>query len=144
MQTKARVIALEGDFAMVEAERSSACEGCHKAQEGGCSVCSLMGGERKLATRAHNALGARLGDTVLIESNDGRMLWYALLVFVLPILIALFSWGIVSLLTQSTVWQIAGGAFGFCATFFCIYVYSKMISKKRCDVEIVEILKQEE
>lgn len=143
MQTKATVIAIDGHFAMVEAERSSACEGCHKAEEGGCSVCSLMGGDRKLATRAKNSLGAKVGDAVLIESNDGRMLWYAVLVFILPILITLLTWGIVSLLTNELSWQVAGGAFGFMVSFLGIYIYSKKIAGSRCDVEIVEILKKE-
>ena len=75
MQTKATVISVDGLYATVEAERNSACDGCHKAEEGGCSVCTLMGSDRKIATRAINEIGAKVGDRVVIESHDGRMLW---------------------------------------------------------------------
>ena len=91
MQTKATVIAIDGIFATVETERKSACDGCHKAEEGGCSVCSLMGGDRKIATKALNSLNAGVGDRVLIESKTTRMLGYGLLVFIAPIIIALYK-----------------------------------------------------
>lgn len=144
MQTKATVISIDGPFATVEAERNSACDGCHKAEEGGCSVCTLMGSDRKIATRAINEIGAKVGDRVVIESHDGRMLWYAALVFIVPILATLLSWGLTALFTKTLLWQIAGGAFGFVVSFLVIFLYSKKISKSRCDVEIVEILKTED
>ena len=90
MKTKAIVTAVDGRFATVETTRTSACEGCHKASEGeGCSVCSLMGGEQKLSSKAYNPVGAKVGDTVMVESSSARMLWYAALVFLVPILFAI-------------------------------------------------------
>lgn len=140
MQTKAVVIATDGMFATVETERKSACEGCHKAEEGGCSVCSLMGSDRKIATKAINTVGARIGDTVMIESNTSRMLWYAVLVFILPILVALIGWGISSLFTAKLAVQTISAFAGFAFSLLGVAIYSKKISTCRCDVEIIEIL----
>ena len=140
MQTKAVVIATDGMFATVETERKSACEGCHKAEEGGCSVCSLMGSDRKIATKAINTVGARIGDTVMIESNTSRMLWYAVLVFILPILVALIGWGISSLFTAKLAVQTISAFAGFALSLLGVAIYSKKISTCRCDVEIIEIL----
>ena len=140
MQTKAVVIATDGMFATVETERKSACEGCHKAEEGGCSVCSLMGSDRKIATKAINTVGAQIGDTVMIESNTSRMLWYAVLVFILPILVALIGWGISSLFTAKLAVQTISAFAGFALSLLGVAIYSKKISTCRCDVEIIEIL----
>ena len=90
MRTEATVVEIRGSRAVVTTERLSACEGCHKATEGeGCSVCTLMGGNRTVSAEAENPLGAKVGDRVMIESRTGRMLWYAALVFLLPILLAI-------------------------------------------------------
>ena len=142
MQTKAVVVETDGKFATVETERKSACEGCHKAEEGGCSVCSLMGGDRKIATKALNSMGAKVGDVVTIESKTARMLWYGLLVFILPIVIALLSWGISSQLTANVAVQTVSAFAGFALSLIGVAIYSKKILACRCDVEIVEILKK--
>ncbi len=142
MQTKAVVVEIDGKFATVETERKSACEGCHKAEEGGCSVCSLMGGDRKIATKALNSMGAKVGDVVTIESKTARMLWYGLLVFILPIVIALLSWGISSQLAANVAVQTVSAFAGFALSLTGVAIYSKKILACRCDVEIVEILKK--
>ena len=143
MQTKAVVIATNGMFATVEAERKSACDGCHKAEEGGCTVCSLMGSDRKIATKAINTLGAKVGDTVMIESNTSRMLWYAVLVFILPIVIALVGWEISSIFTANITIQAISAFGGFALSLLGVAIYSKRISLCRCDVEIIKILAEE-
>ncbi len=140
MQTKAVVIETDGKFATVETERKSACEGCHKAEEGGCSVCSLMGGDRKIATQALNSIGARVGDVVTIESDSTRMLAYGLLVFILPIVIALLAWGISSQLTANIAIQAISAFAGFGLCLLGVALYSKKILAGRCDVRIIEIV----
>ena len=140
MQTKAIVVSTNGIFATVEAERKAACDGCHKAEKGGCSVCSLMGGDRKIATQALNSIGAQIGDVVTIESKTTRMLWYGMLVFIFPIVIALLAWGVVSQVTANIAVQTISAFAGFAISLIGVALYSKKILTCRCDVEIVEIL----
>ncbi len=145
MQTKATVLAVEGKYATVMAERNSACEGCHKAAgDKGCSVCSLLGGERKISARAYNPIGAVVGDTVTIESKTGRMLWYAALVFLFPILLALLGGGIAGIWTDSFPIRLLAATVAFLAAFAGIYVYSRVVEKKSCDIEITQILTKNE
>ena len=65
MRSEGKVISIDGKYAVVATERRAACEGCHKRSEDGtCSVCTLLGGESRLDTRALNSAGAAVGDTV--------------------------------------------------------------------------------
>ena len=144
MQTKATVTAIDGIFATVESERKSACDGCHKAEEGGCSVCSLMGGDRKIATKALNTAKAKVGDRVLIESKTTRMLAYGLLVFIAPIILALLAWGVASQFTSNVAIQTLSAFGGFALCLFGVALYSKKILACRCDVEIIEVLTKDE
>lgn len=141
MRTEATVISLEGSAAVVETSRVSACEGCHKSENGeGCSVCTLMGGNRQFRAKAENRVGAKVGDRVIIESRTGRMLWYAVLVFLLPIVLAIVFYVAATLLTDSTAWQIGCALFGFAATFAGLFLYSKSVQKTRLDIEITELI----
>ena len=130
MKTIATVIAVNGGLATVETQRTSACEGCHKSEDGkGCSVCSLMGGDRKLSAIAKNTVGAKVGDRVAIESATGRMLWYACLVFLLPLVVTLACYAIATQLTVNAVWHLLGALIGFVGTFFGVFAYSRYIQK---------------
>lgn len=142
VKTKATVIQINGTRAIVESERVSACEGCHKAtEEGGCSVCSLMGPNRKIQTQAYNPLGAKVGDVVTIESETGRMLAYAALVFIFPLVMALTFFAVTSIWTEAVLWQCVAAGIGFIFSFVTVFFYSSAVQKKRCDVRITEILK---
>ena len=142
MRTKAKVISLDGEIAVVETQRVSACEGCHKAEEGkGCSVCTLMGAsDRALQAKASNRVGARVGDTVWIESATSRMMFYAVLVFLLPLFMALVGFGVAFAVTENSTWHIIGGAIGFVLSFLFVFVYSRSVGKTRCDIEITEVI----
>ncbi|MCQ2428674.1 MAG: SoxR reducing system RseC family protein, partial [Clostridia bacterium] len=73
---RVRSVSADGKNAVVETERKSACEGCHKGAEG-CDACSLLGPNGKISCPAVNAAGASVGDTVEIESSSRRKLLYA-------------------------------------------------------------------
>lgn len=61
METKAIVISAEGEFAVVETDRKSACDGCHKRQDGGsCAMCTLMGDKAALRSAPATPLAPRL------------------------------------------------------------------------------------
>ena len=142
MRTEATVVELKKGRAIVESQRLSACEGCHKSQDGekGCSVCSLMGGDRTIRTEAENPIGAKVGDRVVIESRTGRMLLYAALVFLLPVVLALTAYGLASLCTAVEAVRLTVSAATLICAFLGVFAYSKSVQKKRCDVEITEIV----
>lgn len=141
MKTLALVVSRTADIAVVEVERQSACEGCHKAADGeSCTVCTLMGGTRKFTARAYNAAGAEVGDRVAVESRTGRVLGYAALVFLLPVVLALLCWGVATLFTQKESLHLVFALLGFFASFAGLFCYSKALQRKRPDMEITQIV----
>ena len=141
MKTIATVIAVEGELATVETERTSACEGCHKKEDSGCSVCSLMGGNgRKLVTRAENRAGARVGDRVTVESATGRILGYAAMVFLMPLLTCLLGGLLIAVLTDHGGLRVLGAAVGFGVWFPVLRLVSSRLQGKKPDAVVTEIL----
>lgn len=142
MESIGYVTAAEGDCATVEVRRTSACEGCHKNTEGGCSVCTLMGGEnsRVTRTRARNPLGAKPGDRVRIESPASRVLLWAAAVFLLPLGMTAAGFAIAHAVTESIAWQAAGAAAGLVLCFIGLRVLSGAMKKRAPEAEITEIL----
>lgn len=143
MKTVATVISVSGGFATVETERTSACEGCHKMSEDGkgCAVCSLVGGSgRKFQARAENPVGAKVGDRVSVESTTSRVLFYAVLVFILPLVLCAIGWGIAAAVTTEPLWQAVGALSALVISFIALRIYSGVLKKRRADVVITEIL----
>ena len=143
METRARVVEVDADkgIAIVEGRRKSACDGCHKNTDGeGCAVCSLMGSDPLIRTRADNAAGAKEGDTVLIASDTSRMLRYAAMVFLLPLLCGAAGYLAATLLTERPVWQAGAALCGFGLAFAGLRIYSARVIARRCDTVITAIL----
>lgn len=142
MNTIAFVKETDGRYAVVETERKSACDGCHKNENGeGCAMCKVFGGSTKVSARAKNGIGAKVGDKVEIESSSARMLFYAMLVFILPLVLGIVAY--FALIPTG----IGEGFSGLCAigafvlSFSIIAVISKLFLSKRCDIKIVKIIK---
>lgn len=141
MNTFATVKEVNGKYAVVETERRSACDGCHKNTNGeGCAMCKIFGGNAKVSARARNTVGAQVGDKVEIESSSARMLGYAALVFILPLVLAVVSYFLLlPALGEGFAALSAIGA--FVLSFFVIAVISKLLLTDRCDIDIVKIIK---
>ena len=141
MLTKAKVLSIDNKVATVEVERKSACDGCHKNETGeGCSICSLTGGNRKFSAKALNNVGAEVGDTVEITSASSRVLFYSVLVFVLPVVIGIAFYFIAEALFHTELYNYLALVLGFVLSFAFVWIYSKKISDKRCDIEIVRVI----
>jgi positive regulator of sigma E activity len=145
MQTKATVIRIENGKTIVEVERQAACDGCHKNKDGeGCSICSLTGGSRKFEATAANALGAKVGDVVTVSTETEKVLWYAVLVFMLPLIVGVAFYFLSGLLFEGEIFRYVSLVFGFVLCFFFVWLYARSVARKRCDVEIVEIVEKKE
>lgn len=141
MKSEGVVISTDGRYAIVATERRAACEGCHKRGEGGeCSVCSLLGGESRLDTRALNRVGARVGDTVELESSSGRMLWYAALVFLLPCVLGILAYMAAGALTQSEAVRSLCAVGGFALGLIGAALYSRFVAGARVDVVVSAVI----
>lgn len=144
MLTKAKVLSIDNNVAIVEVERKSACDGCHKNETGeGCSICSLTGGNRKFSAKALNKIGAKVGDTVEITSASSRVLFYSMLVFILPVIIGIAFYFIAEALFHTELYNYLALVLGFVLSLGFVWIYSKTVSDKRCDIEIVRVISRD-
>ncbi|MBQ4562408.1 MAG: SoxR reducing system RseC family protein [Clostridia bacterium] len=114
MIQKGKVISLDGEYAVVEVMRTSGCVGCSKQE--GCIAC-----KKKISTLAYNRVGAAVGDNVTLESESKTVLFYALVVFVLPLVLAIGGYIASSLLFSAQFVQILVSACIFVLTYVIIY-----------------------
>ena len=141
MEMKAIVVETDGKYAIVRVNRKSACDGCHKQTEGrGCAMCAVMGEKTTIDSRAKNPIGAETGDTVWLETESGRVLSYAALVFVLPIAMGMLFYALGVALSISTALQYLLMLGGFCGSFLFLWFYSRKVIAKRCDAVIKSII----
>ena len=141
MLTKAKVLSVENNVAVVEVERKSACDGCHKNESGeGCSICSLTGGNRKFSAKALNNVGAKVGDTVEIASASSRVLLYSALVFLLPLVVGIVFYFVANAIFTVELYNYLALVLGFVISLAFVWLYSQKVSKKRFDVEIVRVI----
>lgn len=88
MQQQVTVIDLEGQDAIVQGKRASACGDC-----AGKTSCSTMGSwkERFVELRITNTLHARIGDRVILEVPDNAVMHIAFKLYALPMLAFVFA-----------------------------------------------------
>ncbi len=140
MLTTAKVIRVEDDHAIVEVQRKSACEGCHKMTSGeGCGVCSLLGSNNRFTAKADNRIGAKEGDRVEVRSATERVLFYSALVFLVPVIVGILLYAVSGYIFERELYRYVTLAVGFVICFFGVWLYSKFVISKRCDIEIVRI-----
>ena len=135
MTQKARVISVDGSYAVVRVSRKTICEGCHNT-DSSCSACFAFG-DKNAECRALNSIGASVGDTVTVMTESSRIIGYAALVFIAPIVIALALYMITSALKSANpaLWAMAGFVLPF--GLFCFILDRKI--KKSPDTVIISV-----
>jgi sigma-E factor negative regulatory protein RseC len=80
------VVAVDGELAEVETQRTSACGGC--AAKGGCgtSVLAQVFGARPSRVRVHNRIKALPGERVVVGLPEGAFLRAAFALYAVPLL----------------------------------------------------------
>jgi len=77
-----------------------------------------------------------------VTTKTERVLGYASLVFLLPLVVGVAFYFLSALITTEEIWQYVSLIFGFLISFFFVWLYARGVANKRCDVEIVEILEK--
>ena len=137
------VLKTENGTATVSVIRASACEGCHQHAEG-CAACSLLGGDNRHTAKAANPIGAAAGDRVELEADDRRILAYAALVFLFPLVAALAAYLIGSAFLEQAIPLALCAAGGFLFAFAVVFLVSVLLSGKAPSVTIVNVIKHRE
>lgn len=102
--------------------RESACSGdCHK-----CSGCGAA--KEAVLFTAENALGARTGDLVRVESESAPVLKAAMVLYILPLVLFFLGY---YLGERAGRWGAAGGGLGFALGIGIVVAYDRTVMKRR-------------
>jgi len=89
IEQEARVVAIEGDQALVEIQRQSACGGCAAKSGCGTSVVASLFPQRRQTLRLDNGVQAVPGDRVIVGLPEAALQQASLLLYGLPLLLLL-------------------------------------------------------
>ncbi|MBQ3100686.1 MAG: SoxR reducing system RseC family protein [Clostridia bacterium] len=121
MTQSGTVKSVDGNFAVVEILRDSACAGCSSAH-------SCIGCKKKVRVRALNSASAEAGDTVCVETPTRRVIFYAFCVFLLPLIAAVAAYCTAVTFTvekYALLWALGGFIIPFVFVFFVIEAKAK-------------------
>ncbi len=116
MLSEGIVLKTDGEFATVGVKRQTACDTCRAQCGGHCDKASTV------ETVVKNTLGAKVGDRVRLYSGTSRVLLYAALVFILPLITAALGYLIPYLLGGTTGVNSAAAVIAFILTFVIIWL----------------------
>ncbi|MGN1408703.1 MAG: SoxR reducing system RseC family protein [Eubacteriales bacterium] len=142
MLQRAVVVEINGKDAVIETSRRSMCEGCrkHGGCGGHCEISGIVASNGKMRAEADNSIGAKVGDTVEVETESGAVLGYAALVFIFPIFVCAAFYALFERIFSSETFGYIGAAAGFVLTFLGIMLFDKYKKKKEKDIKIVRII----
>ncbi len=122
MEQKALIRTVEADgTARVLVVRESACSGdCHK-----CSGCGAA--KESILFEAVNAIGAKPGDLVNIQSESGPVLAGAAVLYMVPLLLFFLGWFLGEGLGQGPLL----GCLGFVLGIGAAWLYDRKVAAKR-------------
>lgn len=129
-----KVVDIEGEYAIVEVKRASSCgENCAHCK-GGCAPTNHR-------ATVGNSMRAKKGDMVKIEMSNTSLIRSAFLVYIMPIVIMLFAYGIAFQLTQNTVIGVVSCILGLVIGFLLLKTFDQKIAPVP---QIVRILTEKE
>lgn len=111
-----RIVDVQGEFALVESDRRSACGGCAASEGCGTGVIARAFGNRTVTLRVLNRIDAGVGDRVVIGLEETGLVRGAFAVYAVPLL-TLFAGALCGhwLAGGSDVAAIGGGLAGLAA-----------------------------
>ena len=128
------VVAIDGDFAVVETQRRSSCDACSMNKSCGTGVISKVYSGRFSRTRALNNFGARVGDEVVVGLHEEALVRGSLAVYAVPLLLmlvlALVGDAVAKEFTfaNSDGLSVLFGAFGLAVGFLWVKRFSRNVS----------------
>lgn len=130
------VVHSDEHYVYVSVKQSTACDGCMKKD--GCDGCASY-----IEVKAHNDCMAKEGDRVEVSTSTGRVLLFALVVFVFPFIPALAVYFVVASATEGEFLPICAAFAALLVFFLCLRVTVDRSAEKRCDQHASRILSDE-
>ncbi len=144
MKTRGTVIDVGEKTAKVRVERTSACASCHDcAGKDACHAEFLLSDSGKtVCVTAFNDVGAKVGDTVEVETDDRPLAWLSFVTFVLPFLFAFACWFAAKAFGQGTDVCALSATVGLVVSFAVLSLAANAYSRKRVRICIGKIIEE--
>ena len=135
IEESGQVVAVQGEFAWIESERTTTCGSCAVRKGCGTSAIAKVLGQRRVRLRVLNRINASVGDDVVIGIAESGLVRGSLAVYAVP-LIGLFAGALAGQLlgrqvfdTQSDLLAIFGAISGFVAALIWLKRFSRNTEK---------------
>jgi sigma-E factor negative regulatory protein RseC len=102
IEESARVIAIEGNQLVLEAEVKTSCQSCSAQKGCGTSLLSRHVGRKLSRFRIENTLNAVIGDEIIVGLSEQAMLRGSILVYLFPLLSMVLAAGIADAVLDQT------------------------------------------
>ena len=128
IEEQAKVVAIEGDMLILQAQTQTACGNCSASKGCGTSLLSKVIGRKFTEFQVHNSVNAAVGDDVVVGIAEDALLKGSMVIYLVPI-VAMFSLALLAdhllpLLTDSRDLMVAASAIiGFAAGAFVAKSY---------------------
>lgn len=127
-ETRATVIGVDGDYALVRTE-SGGCGRCHEAGGcGGANIGQMFCGQER-AWRVLNPRGAAVGEMVSVAVADGAVRSGATLIYIVPLLF-LIAGAVLGSFVLAEAGSVAGAVGGLVGAWLWV---SRRIRQRHCD-----------
>jgi len=144
IEEQARVVAIEGQYALVETQRRSTCESCAVNKGCGTAVVSKVLGRAPVRLRAINHIDARVNEQVVIGIDEGWLIRGSAAAYIVPLVLMLLCAGIGEMIGAG-LWgeasegvSILGAFSGLFLGFFWLRRYTQGLRRRDvCQPEIL-------
>ncbi len=150
IEERARVVAIEDEYALVETQRKSTCESCSLNKGCGTAVVSKALGRAAVQLRAINHIDARVNQQVVIGIDERWLLKSSFAAYIVPLLLMLLCAGIGEMIavrwwgTASEGVTILGAVTGLFVGFAWLRRYTQKLRRKNlCQPEILRSVPNE-
>lgn len=135
IEQTAIVIRIEGQYALVEAQRQSSCSSCNAKKGCGTGVLENSLGKRAMQMKAVNQCDASPGDEVVVAVPEKGFIKSAFFTYLLPLILMLAGAVMAQQLSISQGWTyqdifaLIGAGIGFVFALLILRVYSNKIEQ---------------
>ena len=132
LEEAGRIVDIDGEFAMVESERTSTCGACSVRKGCGTGTIAKLLGNKRIQLRVVNRIDAAVGERVIIGISESGLVRGSLAVYAAP-LAGLFAGGLTGHFAgtylagvDTDLFAIAGALAGFIAGLGWLQRFSRM------------------
>lgn len=130
IEQNARVIEVEGAFAVIETERVSSCGSCASSKSCGTSALSKVLGHQVNHIRVINQINAKAGDQVIVGLQESALLRGSMAVYLVPLLGLILGGMLAQLAGEGgDIASGLGAACGFLLGFVWLRRFSDKVAK---------------